>query len=85
MTFSFPYHLHNLFLCSWCSDGIRVARCPVFDRSLWFFGDLSGEKTGLNRTMSRPVFRPLLVICSGMCIQQPGETGSPQYLVLKFP
>jgi len=65
--------------------GLGLPDVRFFDQSLRFFGDLSGQKMGLNRTMSRPVFRPLLVICSGMCIQQPGETGSPQYIVLKFP
>jgi len=24
--------------------GLRVARCPVFDRTVQFFGDLSGQK-----------------------------------------
>jgi len=46
----------------------RVARCPVFDRTVRFFGDLSGQKMGLSRTMSHLVFRPLLVIYSRMCI-----------------
>jgi len=46
----------------------RVARCSVFDRTVRFFGDMSGQKMDLNRTMSRPVFGPLLVIYSGMCI-----------------
>jgi len=26
------------------SVAIRVARCPVFDRTVRFFGDLSGQK-----------------------------------------
>jgi len=25
-------------------DTIRVARCPVFDQTVRFFGDLSGQK-----------------------------------------
>jgi len=35
-----PYHQHRFFL----GGGSRVARCPVFDRTVRFFGNLSGQK-----------------------------------------
>ena len=42
----------------------RVARCLVFDQTVRFFGDLSGQKMRRNWTGHCPVFRSLLVHCS---------------------
>jgi hypothetical protein len=38
----------------------RVSRCPVFDRTVRFLAICPVEKMGLNRSMSCPIFRPLL-------------------------